>query len=72
MKEDVDNFETRKGIPSCQLTAVWTKQSKPSQLIHEITLEGAKKPSNYFCIVLDPDSTTKYGELLTQLLYYHA
>ena len=55
-KEDVDNFETRKGIPSCQLTAVWTKQSKPSQLIYQVTLEGAKEPSNYFSIILDCDS----------------
>ena len=55
-KEDVDSFETGRGIPSCQLTAVWTKPSKPPALIHKVTLEGAKKPSNYFSIVLDCDS----------------
>ena len=56
-KEDVDSFETGKGIPSCQLTAVWTKPSKPPVLIHQVTLEGAKEPSNYFSIVLDCDPT---------------
>lgn len=55
-KEDVDSFETRQEIPSCQLTAVWTTPNKPSQLIHEIPLEGTKKPS-FFSIILDCDYT---------------
>ena len=56
-KEVVDsyNFETGWGIPSCQLIALWTAQSRPSQLIHTVTLKGTKKLS-YFSIVLDSDS----------------
>ena len=43
-------------IPSCQLTAVWTKESKPPVLVHQVTLKGAKESSNFFSIVLDCDS----------------
>ena len=62
-KEDVDRFETlEQEIPSCQVTAEWTKQDKkPSQFTYKVILEGAKAPDNYFCIVLDsiPPDTTK-------------
>jgi len=53
---DVDIFKRGQRIPSCRLIAEWTKQSKPSRLIHKVTLEGAKPPSNYFKIDLDRDS----------------
>ena len=54
---DCDSFETVREFPSCQLEAVWTnKESKPSQLIHTMTLKGTTEPS-YFSIVLDSDST---------------
>ena len=59
-KEWVDSFETGREIPSCQIRAEWTKQGKPSQLTHEVTLKGAKEPRNYFYIELDsisPDTT---------------
>ena len=59
-KEWVDSFETGQEIPSCQVRAEWTKQGKPSQLTHLVTLKGAKKPNNYFYIELDstpPDTT---------------
>ena len=54
-KEDVDSFEmAEREIPSCQLRAEWTGQDKqPSQLTYKVTLEGAKAPDNYFCIVLE-------------------
>ena len=52
-KEQVDSFKPRRRIPSCQLTAEWTKESKPSRLIHQVLLKGAKEPSNYLRIVLD-------------------
>ena len=65
-KEDVDNFETGQAIPSCHLTAVWTKQGEqPSHLRQKVTLVGATATNNYFNIVLDstrPDTTG--GELL--------
>ena len=68
-KEDVDTFEVGHEIPSCQLTAVWTKQGDPSHLRQKVTLIGANKPNNYFNIVLDstkPDTTG--GELLEKKL----
>ena len=49
----MDSFKPGQRIPSCQLTAGWTKENKPSQLIYKVTLEGAKEPSNFFHIVLD-------------------
>ena len=75
-KAQVDsyNFMPKEQIPSCQLMAVWTGKSKPSRLIHKVILEGAKKPSNYFYIDLDCDSTTPSskegvrGELLAQAI----
>ena len=66
-KEDVDNFETGQEIPSCHLTAVWTKQGDPSHLSQKVTLFGATATNNYFNIVLDstpPDTTG--GELLAK------
>ena len=60
-KEAVDSYKTGQRIPSCQLRAEWTKQSKPLQLTHQVTLEGAKQPYNYLCIVLDCDSITPAG-----------
>ena len=65
-KEDVDTYEAGHKIPSCQLTAEWTKQGEqPSRLRQRVTLIGANKPDNYFNIVLDstpPD--TIGGKLL--------
>ena len=73
-RKEVDSFNQGRRIPSCQLTAEWTKPSKPSRLIHKVTLKGAKGPSNYFRIVLDLNSvsvdTTESGELLVQAIYY--
>ena len=66
-KEDVDSFKTsEQEIPSCQLTAKWTKKDKkPSQLTHRVTLEGAKEPNNYFHIVLDSTEQDKTkGEIV--------
>lgn len=68
-REKVDNFmiKTETGrIPSCQLTAVWTKESKPPVLVHQVTLKGAKESSNYFSIVLDCDTIPPVtGKLLS-------
>jgi len=72
-KEDVDSFKTGGDIPSFKLAAKWTKQTKqPSQLNHKVTITGAKKPHNYFDIVLD--STPPHlrgGKLLTQACCVH-
>lgn len=54
-KEEVDIYKPGRHIPSCELKAVWTKSSKPSPLIHKVTLNGAK-PSNFISIYLDCDS----------------
>ena len=71
-KEDVDNFETGQEIPSCQLTAMWTKQGEqPSHFTQKVTLIGATAANNYFNIVLDstpPDTTG--GELLAQTVSF--
>lgn len=70
-KEDVDNFETGQAIPSCHLTAVWTKQGDPSHLRQKVTLVGATATNNYFNIVLDstpPDTTG--GELLAKTVSF--
>ena len=56
-KQQVDSFSPGWRVPSCQLTAEWTKQSKPVQLTHKVILKGAKEPNNYFIIVLDTDPT---------------
>ena len=65
----MDSFKTGKGIPSCQLTAVWTKPSKPSMLIHQVALKGVKESSNYLHIVLDCDSIPPVqGKLLVQAI----
>ena len=56
-KQQVDSFRLGQAIPSFQLRAEWTEQSKPVQLIHKVTLNGAKEPFNYFRIVLKPDPT---------------
>ena len=56
-KQEVDSFSPGQCIPSCLLRAVWTKKSRPSVLLHEVTLSGAKELNNYFTIVLEPDST---------------
>ena len=53
---DSYSFETGRQIPSSQLTALWTAQNSPSQLIHTVTLKGTKEPA-YFSIVLDSGST---------------
>ena len=65
-KEKVDSFEIGREIPSCEIRAEWTKQDKPSQLTHLVTLNGAKKPNNYFYIELDsiPPVTTR-GEFMS-------
>ena len=55
IKEAVDSFTLGKAIPSCQLIAMWTKQSKPVQLTHKVILKGVKEPSN--SIVLDTGPT---------------
>ena len=55
MKE-VDSFDSRQRIPSCQLVAQWTRQGKPSRLIHKVTVNGTKEPFN-FSIDLGRDST---------------
>ena len=64
-KAQVDsyNFMPKQQIPSCQLMAVWNGKSKPSRLIHKVTLEGAKKPFNYLRIVLDCDIISPTGIL---------
>ena len=54
-KEEVDIYKPGRHIPSCKLKAEWTKQSKPSRLIHKVTLKGAKQPLNYINIDLDCD-----------------
>ena len=71
-KDAVDSYKAGQRIPSCQLRAEWTKQSKPLQLTYEVTLEGAKEPYNYLCIVLDCDSISPAGipsNLLDQCVY---
>ena len=71
-KEAVDSYKTGQRIPSCQLTAEWTKQSKPLQSTHQVTLEGAKEPYNYLFIVLDCDSISPAGitsNVLDQCVY---
>ena len=56
-KEHVDSYGTGHGIPHCELTAEWTKQDQlPSRLQHKVTLGGAKKPFDYFRIVIDTHS----------------
>ena len=58
----MDNFKTGQVIPSCQLTAVWTKQDKPSPLIYQVTLDGAKEPFTFINMVLaDFDSISQAG-----------
>ena len=57
-KKQVDSFTPSREIPSCQLTAEWIGDSRPSRLIHKVTLEGAKEPSNFFRIVLGADPGT--------------
>ena len=57
-KKEVDSFNSEQRIPSCQLVAEWTGQGKPSRLNHKVTLNGAKKPSNFFIIELGCDSTS--------------
>ena len=56
-KQQVDSFDTGQRIPSCELTAEWTKQTKPLPLNFQVTLKGAREPFNYFTIVLDSDPT---------------
>ena len=71
-KKAVDSYRTGQRIPSCQLRAEWTEQSKPLQLKYQMTLEGAKKPYNYLCIVLDCDPNPPAGipsNLLDQYVY---
>ena len=54
-KQQVDSFSPGQAIPSCQLRAEWTKQSKPVRLTHKVTLKGVKEPFNYIYIELDPE-----------------
>ena len=54
----MDSFTPGRGIPSCQLVAEWTGQGRPSRLSHKVTLMGAKKPSDFFHIVLGYDAGT--------------
>ena len=56
-KQQVDSFSPGQAIPSCQLRAEWTEQSKPVRLTHKVTLSGAKEPFKYIYIELDPDPT---------------
>ena len=57
-KQQVDSFSPGQTIPSCILTAEWTKESKPSVLLYTMALSGAKESSyNWFRIILDTDST---------------
>ena len=73
-KERVDSFKMGRAIPSCQLTAVWTKQNKPSLVIHKLSLEGAKEPFTFLNVVLaDSGSMSQAGittwPLLEQCVY---
>ena len=61
-KEQVDSFKTGQAIPSCQLTAVWTKQNKPSLVFHKVELTGAKEPFNFLNMKLaDSESMSRTG-----------
>ena len=77
-KKQVDSFTPGRGIPSCQLTVEWNGDSRPSRLIHKVTLKGAKKPSNYFRIVLGADPGTyftimhEHGSLFLVIYFSHA
>ena len=66
-KEDVNSSETGHELPHCELTAMWSGQGIPSQLVHQVTLNGAKRPFNYFRIVLD--STPPGKQPLIELFY---
>ena len=63
-KEQVDSWGTRNDIPHCELSAEWTKEDElPSRLKRKVILEGAKKPYDYFLIVID---TTSPGNTVRQ------
>ena len=58
MKIDVDKLSiARGGLPECQLIVQWNSKAKnldSVSLEYDIHLVGAKPPSNYFKIVINP------------------
>ena len=67
-KAEVDSFKPGKRIPSCRLKAEWTMQSNPSRLTYDLTLQGARPPSNYLKIDLDCDFIQ--GTFLTSVPFF--
>ena len=51
-KEDVDSFKPGLQLPSCQLELKWNGRNKPGDLTYMVELQGAKKPKNFFHILL--------------------
>ena len=52
-KQDVDDYKSGRGIPSCHLLARVVDQSTTEPLQHTITLDGAEPPHNEFNIYID-------------------
>ena len=52
-KQDVDDYKSGQGIPSCHLLARVVDQSTTEPLQHTITLDGAEPPHNEFNIYID-------------------
>ena len=55
MKSQVDSFRPGQQLPSCCLSIDWTGEGNPIGLKHRISLVGAKRPFNFFCIKLMPE-----------------
>lgn len=47
-------FEQGKELPSCTVTLEWGGDGDMQPLIHKVTIEGAKKPENFFYIMYFP------------------
>ena len=58
-KADVDSFKPGQWLPSCQLELKWSGEGRATYLSHLVELQGAKKPHNFFRLILCCESTSE-------------
>ena len=73
-KLKVDSFKLGQRLPSCQLIVKWSGEGRPADLMYMVELQGAKKPSNFFHIMLHCDSISEGMSLhdFIMLLYIYS
>jgi len=60
------NIPREGAVPCCTFSVKWTKPEKqPVKLVHRIKLLGAKEPSNFVTLEIDPPQTSLGTPVIT-------